>query len=352
MLDTLALLRAMNGIDEEDIEMAGEIYFADKPMRRGVKRLLTLALAAALLLALGVAAYAVWSIHETRQRQLSENLKIAEHHAESYVEYVVPAGETEGLVLLSAVNDGEEEHVYVNISPVTEEEAAAFPESLGFAWRIEGTDIGGFAAPELPPDLPPISGADAVRNAVLQYAYDRDTQTMTLQCYLYLKTVRDYLAETGADTLPLSVTLTRDGENTARSFGPIDFALTGEQRRTFDFHRAQYYDAALDRTIEIQGLELTPFSAVWIVSYPDAAAFHTPMADWDAYAPWSALEDKVGIESRIWFADSTSFSTGGALTCPYEDGAVRLNCGWGAAIDIDAVQRITLGNVTLWQTGM
>ena len=57
MLDELTLLCAMNGIHEEDVVMAGKIYFNEKTRHREKKRLLTLALAAALLLALGVAAY-------------------------------------------------------------------------------------------------------------------------------------------------------------------------------------------------------------------------------------------------------------------------------------------------------
>ena len=57
MLDELSLLRAMNGIHEEDVVMAGMIYFNEKTRHCSKKRLLTLALAAALLLALGAAAY-------------------------------------------------------------------------------------------------------------------------------------------------------------------------------------------------------------------------------------------------------------------------------------------------------
>lgn len=59
MLDTLTLLRAMNGIHEEDILMAGKIYFDERTAHRRTKRLVTLALAAVLLLTLSVAAYAV-----------------------------------------------------------------------------------------------------------------------------------------------------------------------------------------------------------------------------------------------------------------------------------------------------
>ena len=346
MLDALTLLRAMNGIHEEDAVMAGKLYFTETKTYKTTKRLFTLALVAALVLALGAAAWAVWSVHEARQRELKEDLKITENHAESYVEYALPEGAAEGLVLLSAVNDGEEERVYVNISPVTEEEAAGFPEKTGFAWHIDGTEIGGFAAPQLPAALT-LSGRDEIREAVLQYAYDRGTQTMTLQCYLDVNRAQKAMQELGTDTLPLTVSLTENQEE-KYTFGPIPFKLTEEQKRFFDFGPAQYHDNELDKTIEILGLELTPFSAVWKVRYDGAAAFHTPGADPAAYKPWGILEDKVCIDAKLIFSDGSTFSTGGALTCPCEDGVVKLNCGWGSAINIDDVQRIVLGDLVLW----
>ena len=85
------------------------------------KRFVSLALAAALILSLGLAAYAVGSIHLARQQELRQDLKIEENKTDSYVEYPLPTeGQQQNLVLLSAVNDGQEQRVYVNISPVTE----------------------------------------------------------------------------------------------------------------------------------------------------------------------------------------------------------------------------------------
>lgn len=117
----------------------------------------------------------------------------------------------------------------------------------------------------------------------------------------------------------------------------------------FDFGYAVYHDAELDKDIEIVGLELTPFSAVWKVNYDGAADFRKPGADQAAYGPWSILEDKVCMDTQLLFSDGTSFSTSGALTCPYENGTVNLYCGWGSAINIDDVQRIVLGDLVLWE---
>ena len=312
------------------------------------KRIITFALAAVLLLSLSIAAYAAWNIHAARQRELREDLRIDESRAEGYVEFEAREEPEGGLVLLSAVNDGEEQHVYVNISPVSEEETAGFAGGeTRFVWRVEGTELGGFAAPQLPSDLS-LSGKDAIREALLEYAYDSGTHTLTLQCYLPVNAVKQTMEELGTETIPLTVSIL-SGEGETRSFGPVDFRLTEEQLRVFDFGHAVYHDAELDKEIEILGLELTPFSAVWKVRYEGDAAFHTPEADWDAYRDWSALEDKVCMETMLCFSDGSAFSTGGALTCPYRDGAVNLWCGWGKAINIADVQRIVLGELVLWE---
>ena len=59
MLNSLKLLRALNDIHEEDIVLAGDIYFSNRKAGHiGVRRAVTFALAAVLLLSLGVAACA------------------------------------------------------------------------------------------------------------------------------------------------------------------------------------------------------------------------------------------------------------------------------------------------------
>ena len=311
------------------------------------KRIISLALAATLMLALGAVAYAVWSIHTARQQELKADLKIEENNVSSYNEYAISDDQASGLVLLSSVNDGEIQRVYVNISPVSEEDAGGFPKQTSFSWSIDGTGIGGFAGPELPTSLS-LSGQDEIREAVLQYAYDKETQTMTLQCYIDGNFIEQARSVLGTDSLPLLVHMTV-GQDETSTFGPASFTRTAEQSRYFDFGHAVYHDVELDRDIEIVGLELTPFSAVWRVSYEGAASFHAPEADLVSYEPWSILEDKVCIEAKLIFSDGSEFSTGGALTCPYENGTVNLTCGWGSAIDVDDIRQIDLGDLTLWE---
>ncbi|MBR6208582.1 MAG: hypothetical protein IKQ69_06250 [Oscillospiraceae bacterium] len=345
--------QALNLLDERHITQAavfdpGAIHqLPERIVQMKTKRIISIALAAALILALGIAAYAAWSIHAARQRELKEDFRIEENQVSSYVEYALPDGQEDGLVLLSAVNDGQEQRAYVNISPVSEEEAAAFPDNARYIWRIEGTEIGGSAAPQLPVEMS-LSGVEEIREAVRNYSYDKETQTLTLQCLMDVNFLKKAMKELGTESLPLRIDMII-GESEPRTFGPIAFRLTEEQSRYFDFGHAVYHDEELDRDMEIVGLELTPFSAVWKVNYEGAADFHKPGADQEAYGPWSQLEDKVCMEARIVFADGTEFSTGGALTTPFENGTVNQFCGWGSAIDIDAVERIVLGEQVLWQ---
>ena len=348
--ETITLM--LNSIDDDYISEA-EVFdpgTIQEPPERIVhmkKRIITFVLAAAMMLALGITAYAIWSIHAARQQELKADLKIEENNVSSYMEYTVPDGQESGLVLLSSVNDGQEQHVYVNISPVTKEEAARFPADVRFVWNVASTEIGGFAGPQLPVGLS-LSGEEAIREAVLENAYDEKSQTMTLQCYIDVKFIEKAVKELDSESIPLQVHMIV-GEDETRAFGPVTFSPTEQQNRYFDFGHAVYHDVELNKEIEIVGLELTPFSAVWKVSYEDAASFHTPEADWEAYEPWSKLEDEVCMEGKIVFTDGSEFSTGGALTSPYEDGIVNLNCGWGYAINIDDVQRIALGDLVLWE---
>ncbi len=329
---------AIQGATERNVQM-NKTY-----SKHGRKRFVSLLIAACLVMSLGIAAYAAWSIHTAKQQELRDDLQISESNVESYIEFVVEDEQAE-LVLLSTVNDGQDQRVYVNISPVSEEEAAGFPERTSFSWNIEGAELGGFAGPNLPADLS-VSG-DEISAAVLEHAYDAETKTMTLLCYINVESAKKAVENLGSSALPLVVNMRVDDET--KSFGPVSLALTDEQCRNFDFGSVLYYDKELDKEIEIVGLELTPFSAVWKVAYEGAADFHKPEADWDAFQPWSMLEEKVCIEAEIVFTDGSRFSTGGALTTPYSDGVVNLICGWGPAIDVNTVDRIVLGDLILWE---
>ena len=242
----------ISNIDERLVAEAYQYnpgFCSDSPERivHMKKRIITFALAATLMLALSITAYAIWSVHAARQQEIKADLKIEESNVNSYTEYDVPDEQASGLVLLSSVNDGQEQHVYVNISPVTKEEAARFPADVRFVWNVSGTEIGGFAGPQLPVGLS-VSGEEAIRDAVLENAYDEESQIMTLQCYIDVKSVERAMSELGTDSVPLQIQMLI-GENEPRTFGPVPFSLTEEQSRYFDFGHAVYHYDELDKDI-------------------------------------------------------------------------------------------------------
>ena len=363
------ITQALGGLDDRFVSEAA--VYAPGTMQEGPerivrmkkKRFLSIVLAAALILALGITAYAAWSTHAARQEEIKADLKIEENNVSSYAEYPVPEAanstvsdvpEEEGseseLVLLSAVNAGEFQRVYVNISPVSEKCIAdypGYPGALNFSWSIDGTDLGGYASPRTPSGIT-LRGQEAIRDAVLQYAYDRETQTLTLECIVENMFLEKAAAALGTGSFPLLVHMS-DKDIEMQTFGPVSFTPVDEQTRYFDFGHAVYADAASGKSIEISGLELTPFGAVWKVRYEGAEAIHSPNGDPADAEVWSMLEDKVCIESQLFFSDGSAFSTGGALSAPYTSGAVELHCEWGSAINIDGIQKIVLGDLVLWK---
>ena len=102
-----------------------------KVLRRTTRTLLIAAVIASLLT---VTALAVGlSIHQRRQSELREALLVEENQLTGYVEAILPetsGAEQPGLVLLSTINDGEFQRVYVNISPIFKEEVFSLGKNL------------------------------------------------------------------------------------------------------------------------------------------------------------------------------------------------------------------------------
>ena len=310
-----------------------------RPMKS--KRIITLALAAALLLSLGVVAYAVSSVHAQRQQELHENLQA--DNTDSYVEYEVPGENAPGVVLLSAINDGEFQKVYVNVSPVTEEDLKQYWETE-FFWSVDGVEGHGCCLPVLPGGTSP-SGREEILKAFYENCYDVESQTFTVCCAV---SNEYYLKELGGGEAVLHVGLWRDGEQ-LKDFGSVRIRQTDKETRYFAFSDAAYTDDD-GHVLRIVGLELTPVSAVWKFSFEDDKEIYADR-DQSRLIEWSVPEQYVECNAQIELTDGERFSTGSAMTSSYIDGAVNNGCGWGTAVDIHAVQRITLDGTVLWEKG-
>ena len=88
MLDAFSLLRAMNGIHEEDVVMADKLFESKKPARARARRIVTLALAAALILALSAGGYALFFSMSHRVPNPEETYRIHwEDSPSGYIEW-------------------------------------------------------------------------------------------------------------------------------------------------------------------------------------------------------------------------------------------------------------------------
>ena len=142
--ETITLM--LNSVDDEYISESAVFRPAsiqespERIVHMKKKRIITFALAAALILALGTVAYAIGvSIHRQRQEELREQLQIDENQVTDYVEYPVAEepekAPVEGVTLLSAMNDGEFQRFWVVINGVTPEMIARLESSEQVDWE-------------------------------------------------------------------------------------------------------------------------------------------------------------------------------------------------------------------------
>ncbi len=183
---------ALGGLDDRFVSEAA--VYAPGTMREGPerivrmkkKRFLSIVLAAALILALGITAYAAWSIHTARQEEIKTDLKIEENNVSSYTEYPVPGTAGSAVSDVSEAEAAEPELVLLppkrrkicSVSMSTfprrsEKCIADYPdirERLNFSWSIDGTDSAAnawLAAPR-PASTAARTGSDPRRRAAIR----------------------------------------------------------------------------------------------------------------------------------------------------------------------------------------
>ena len=322
------------------------------------RKLLRICLAAAVAAALlTVTAYAAVSIHTRRRQEIRQNMNIDASNTESYVEYAADDG---GVTLLSAINDGEFQRVYVNISPVDMAEIKAWPDEGSFLWSVS-EDCGGYANPVLQPGRS-LSGRDEITEAVLQDAYDAETKTLTVQCYI----PNDALAQLGSGTVELTLmrfnidaydasgyASRRDwAQDTGNMYGTVSFAPTEHEVRYISFGGAVVTDEETGTEVTLYGLELSPTAAVWRVDYDGAEELMAGKCPPEKQPYYIAIGDRICADAVLHLTGGGEFTTGGCMSAEYVNGEARLYCAWGgAAIDINAVESFTLHGTAITFTG-
>ena len=345
--------------------------------RRGSRRFVTLAAAVALLLALGVTAYAISSIHQRRQAELRDSLGIEENQVESYVEYDTGTGEnTAGITLLSAVADGEIQQVYVNISPVSPEEVTACAVTEKFVWSIDGGNTFSFAEPYVPKEQFTISESDmttfydpdtgvenwhvnpdVVAERMLTYAYDEETQTLTLRCSI-LRSLMDVTKSAELRIWGITMRPKDEGGTDVsldRDYGSVSFNPTGLEVRELMLDTPVVFEnSETGECGTIEGLIVYPTGLTWLVAHPDAENVYR--SDWTEeekaeYQPlllsWLNSIEEALSGAKLNFTDGTSFAIPVIVHMPFEDGWAKGVTYWKKTININAIESVEIMGQTV-----
>ena len=345
--------------------------------RRGSRRFVTLAAAVALLLALGVTAYAISSIHQRRQAELRDSLGIEENQVESYVEYDTGTGEnTAGITLLSAVADGEIQQVYVNISPVSPEEVTACAVTEKFVWSIDGGNTFSFAEPYVPKEQFTISESDmttfydpdtgvenwhvnpdVVAERMLTYAYDEETQTLTLRCSI-LRSLMDVTKSAELRIWGITMRPKDEGGTDVsldHDYGSVSFYPTGLEVRELMLDTPVVFEnSETGECGSIEGLTVYPTGLTWLITHPDAENVHR--SDWTEeeraeYRPlqvsWLNSIEEALSGAKLNFTDGTSFAIPVIVRMPFEDGWAKGVTYWKKTININAIESVEIMGQTV-----
>ena len=347
---------------------------------RAVRRASRTALIAAALAGLFTvtALAAGLSIHQKRQEQLRRSREIDANQVTDYVQYET-SGETAGVTLLSALNNGEVQEVYLNIGPVSPEEVCdpgmqQMMDEQGvwreYAYELDGDGSWGwmqytpddwdFAPEEM--ETVTLEGGhtlerptlEAQHRKLLASCYDEETRTLTLMCHVPLSRLTDK----GTVQLHVVCLEVREGDfdhpQIIRDFGSVTVCATEHTVKTVSFDKPPVFvNEETGEEAWVLGVELSYEGAAWLVSFDSMEKVHTRPPEnmteaekqtyYELQRSWLKAEDQVVWSAKINFADGSRMDAPGILRCPYEDGAVRLigTLGQGT-VDLEKVVSVTV----------
>ena len=300
------------------------------PERNGTmrtKRNITLALAATLLLALGIGAYAIgMGIHRQRQAEMRESFCLGNSDPPSYVEYDAPEESTRGVTLLSAVNNGEIQRVFLNVSPVTQEDLALTQNP------VQVSRDGG------------ASWEEAITAGDENTAYDAETQTLTVSYQFRVDettstVVLMFQVNGGPELGSIAVDIT-DADSCFASL-PEPIVLT---------------NPATGNTVRFLAVELRGNQAVWTLESEDADYLYGDHSSdneadkqlWkEKSVLWINWLDEQFRATKLYFADGSSCSFNGHEFSDVDGNLVRPHVDYDRlAIDVSQVVSIEMNGQT------
>ncbi len=366
--ETITLM--LNSIDDDYISEAETFYqdtiqeTPEKIVYMSKKRIITLALAAALILALGTVAYAIGiSIHRLRQEELREQLQIDENQVTDYVEYPVveelEKSPVEGVTVLSTMNDGEFQRVWVVINGVTPEMIERLEFSEQVDWEGQALPANGHRYCFIYATIDGESYFDAMNPLQFRDGYDPDSQTLTTECAIPLLeleqvqkvVLRFVMAET------IDYELDHSEVELLYELGSVEVENTGQAVRIIWFPEPVSFKNGTYGKGEFLGAEISASGVSWIIRHDGVSQMYRGHgfpddAERRAYQEleqsWLAAIEGVERTAVLHFADGSSREVGLPLSSSQPEGdIVKDICPIGqGTINVNQVVSITIGGKT------
>ena len=390
------IIFALNNVDDLYLEEAEELL--DKPIasRHAFnKRTLHVLLIAAVLAALLTACAVGYSIHQRRQQELRESLKIEENHVAGYQEFekaptpeettVESEGKTPSVQLISTFRNGRFADVYFSIAPITREEAwdaigweqknaiyviASNSRELDDAYRKigKGTEKGLYGRY---PVLPPIQEDEYLRThetreELLEKYYDADTQSLMLKtAFLLSDEAVDWskpvymnvkIIELASLAMSMDETIeeywARYDPVCVRDYGTIPVVISDTEYVAADFREKDILVPApsSDKVLQVLGVKIYASEMEWQVTHENVdLIFNLPRDDDEAFRrgyeqllEWLSVYDQVLDSSALIMEDGTQIKLSPSESTPYENGVVTLYSQLDSTIDLRKVKAIRI----------
>ena len=328
------------------------------------KRIITFALAAALILALGTVAYAIgMSIHRLRQEELRKQLQIEENQVADYVEYPVveepEKSPVEGVTLLSTMNDGEFQRVWVVINGVTPEMIERLESSEQVDWEGQALPANGHRYCFIYATMDRESYFDAMSPLRFRDGYDPDSQTLTTECaipLLELEQVRKVMLRfVMAETIDYE--MDHSEVELLCELGSVEVEHTGQTVRVVWFPEPVSFENGAYGKGEFLGAEISASGVNWMIRHDGVSQMYsshefTDEAEQQAYLEleqsWLSAVEGVERTAVLHFADGSNREVGLPLSSSQpEGGIVKDICLIGqGTININELTSITIGGKT------
>ena len=391
------VLFALNNVSdsflEETWELLGGAVVSHKPAMRKIIR--TILIAAILVSLMAATAYAIVSIHQKRQQELRERLKIEENQVAGYLEFEeVPTLEettTESeekapsAQMISTFRNGEFVDIYFSISPITREDAwdaigwehknaiyviASNSSELDDAYKRKGDEArkdlyGRF------PVLPPIQVDEylrpqGTREEMLEKYYDADTQSLMLKTafllsyeavdwskpvYMNVKIIELASLASSFDE-PIEEYRARYDPVCVGDYGTVPVTISETEFLMADFSGKGILVEApsADKVLQVLGVKIYASEVEWQVTHEDVdLIFNLPRDDDEAFRKgyellleWLTIYDQVLDGSALIMEDGTQIKLSPSESTPYENGIVTLYSHLGSTIDLRKVTAISI----------